>query len=134
MRKFFVALLVGLCLSGAFAGGYKKPVVVKEMNFTASYEGGKVYFTWSRYLRDDFLYYKLVKSKTNADPVYPDDGYIFYGEQDAKSWVEESPEAGTWYYRLCIITQNGDRWVSPVIKVTISGQASGVPTAKDFAP
>lgn len=131
--KRILALACLVLLAGALvAESYKAPVVVKEMGFSAKLEGGKVLFAWKQYLRDDFQYYKLVKSKTNPNPVYPEDGYIFYGERDARGWVEEKPEAGVWYYRLCIITTGGERWVSPVIKLEIKAAASGVPTSKDF--
>jgi len=135
MKRIAFLLALSLVAVSAFADGYRKPVVVKEMAFTAKLESGKVVFTWKKYLRDDFLYYKLVKSATNADPVYPDDGYIFYGEAaGATAWVEEKPEAGRWYYRLCIITKSGDRWVSPVIVIDVTQPASTVPTSRDFAP
>lgn len=135
MKRIAFLLAVALIAGVSFAEGYRKPVVVKEMAFTAKLEAGKVVFTWKKYLRDDFLYYKIVKSSSNPDPVYPEDGYIFYGETaGATAWVEEKPDAGRWYYRLCIITRAGDRWVSPVIAIDVTHSASTVPTARDFAP
>ncbi|MBN1242605.1 MAG: hypothetical protein JXA15_07860 [Spirochaetales bacterium] len=131
--KRIVAIACLALLAGALvAESYKAPVVVKEIGFSAKLEGGKVLFAWKRYLRPDLKYYKLVKSKTNRDPVYPEDGYIFVGDVDARGWVEEEPEAGVWYYRLCIITDGGERWVSPVVKLEIKAASSGIPGSKDF--
>ena len=61
---------------------------------------------WKKFLRDDLKYYKVVKSAHNPDPVYPDDGYIFYATRaDATRYVDRKSSAGTWYYRVCIITR-----------------------------
>ncbi|HOX17744.1 MAG TPA: hypothetical protein PKW82_04740 [Spirochaetales bacterium] len=132
MKRIVALACLALFALTLAAESYKAPVVVKEMGFGAKLEGGKVIFAWKQYLRDDLKYYKLVKSKTNPNPVYPEDGYIFVGDREARGWVEEKPEPGVWYYRLCIITNGGERWVSPVIKLEIKAASGGVPTSKDF--
>ena len=42
--------------------------------------------------------------------------------------------AGTWRYRLCIVTRYGDRWVSPVVTVVIGPEQvkRSAPTVADF--
>jgi len=50
---------------------YAKPVSVKAIRFKARLKNGKVYTSWKRYTREDFKYYKVVKSQTSRDPVYP---------------------------------------------------------------
>ena len=112
--------------------GYKNPVVVKAIGFSAKYSDGRVITQWKSYLRNDFKMYKLVKSSRNKNPFYPEDSYIFYSpDREANHFEDRKEEEGIWYYRLCIITKNRDRWVSPVVRIKIDSMSS-VPTAKDF--
>ena len=113
--------------------GYDDPVVVQAIGFRAEYRDGAVITQWKKYLRDDLKYYKVVRSKTNSNPVYPDDGYIFYSTDPDKTYfADKKVSSGKWYYRVCIITRHGDRWVSPVVTVDIDKTRPGAPTAKDF--
>lgn len=45
---------------------------------TATVKGGKVYLKWNPIYVEGFTYYKVVISKSNAKPKYPDDGYMYY--------------------------------------------------------
>lgn len=45
---------------------------------TATVKDGKVYLKWNPIYVDGFTYYKVVVSKNNPNPKYPDDGYIYY--------------------------------------------------------
>jgi len=115
---------------------YAKPVLVKAIGFKARLKDGKVYTSWKKYTRSDFMYYKVVRSATNHDPVYPEDGAIFYTEEQGETRYRDGEvEPGTWYYRLCIITKHKNRWVSPVVMITTKKQSSDhstPPTYKDF--
>lgn len=114
---------------------YKQPVVVKAINAMAATEGKTVKITWKKYTRGDLLFYKVVKSKTNKNPVYPEDGYIYYTtDENITSYYDKKIEEGTWYYRVCIITKSKERLVSEVIQVNIKKESieSKVPTEKDF--
>lgn len=110
---------------------FKAPVVVNEIGFQAVRTGGKVELSWKSYQRPDFKYYKVVRSNTNPDPVYPEDGAIKYFDDPAQTGYEDWAQPGTWYYRLCVLTQNGDRWVSPV--VTVQGGQDAAPSAPPAA-
>lgn len=144
MKKAILALVVlALCNLGGLGAesgesgdsDYAKPVLVKEIAFTASYKDGQVSTSWKKYLRNDFQWYKLVRSQENANPVYPDDGYVFYTEDPGvTTYQDPAPKAGVWYYRLTIVTVKGERWISPVIKVTVPFIASPIPGKSDFAP
>lgn len=115
--------------------GYAAPVVVKEIGFQASYKDGQVLTSWKKYLRPDFQWYKVVRSQDNPNPVYPEDGHVFFTEDTSvTSFSEPAPRAGTWYYRITIVTTKGERWVSPVIKVVVPFIASPPPGKSDFAP
>ncbi|MFH1983104.1 MAG: hypothetical protein ABIL58_14775 [Pseudomonadota bacterium] len=145
MRKTLAILFCGLLMTAAVTAtatgkssenkghGYRDPVVVDAIGFSAASNGGSVVMRWKKYLRSDLKYYKVVRSDTNPDPVYPEDGYVFFSTDAGKTVYEDNNvPTGTWYYRLCVITHGGDRWVSPVVVVTIKGDGSAVPGASDF--
>ncbi|MBT3729678.1 hypothetical protein HOF65_06495 [bacterium] len=47
------------------------------MNFDADLEDGDVYMKWSAFRSDEKMkYYKVIRSATVENPVYPDNGYI----------------------------------------------------------
>jgi hypothetical protein len=122
---------------GPAAEAYKAPVVVKEIGLQAKAEGPAVKLSWKRYKRGDFKFYKLVRSTTNANPMFPDDGAIKFSVDPGETTYEDLAQPGTSYYRLCVITQAGDRWVSPVVSVNSqsaakSGAPSKPPTPEDF--
>lgn len=115
--------------------GYKTPVLVKAVGAKAVLENGSVKISWKKYTRGDLLFYKVVKSKTNKNPVYPEDGYIFYTtDENITSFYDKEIEEGVWYYRVCVITKGKERWVSEVIQVNVKKESaeSKVPTEKDF--
>ena len=145
MRKIIGYLMTCMLISGmAYAKGgswherqkkhhYKEPVVVEAIGFRAEYQNGVVNTQWKKYLRDDLKYYKVVKSNTNPDPVYPDDGYVYYSNKSSQTaFADKKISHGTWYYRVRIITREGDRWVSPVVRIDIEQTLRTTPTAKDF--
>ncbi len=115
---------------------YAKPVLVAAIGFKAKLRDGKVYTSWRRYTRGDFKYYKVVKSRTNRDPLYPEDGAVFYTNDPTETGFQDRDiEPGIWYYRLCIITKQNKRWVSPVVMIRTNTQSrsySTPPTYKDF--
>ncbi|MCX7921879.1 MAG: S-layer homology domain-containing protein [Clostridia bacterium] len=46
---------------------------------TGKVEGGKIVLNWKPVARSEkFVYYKVVISKKNPRPVYPEDGYLYY--------------------------------------------------------
>ena len=117
---------VALLISGvAWGTSYKNPVEVDWLNFTAELTpAGEVEMHWAPYNNtEDFRFYKVVRSTTNPDPVYPEDGYVkYYGNIDADSYIDTNPPKGTIYYRVCVITKNGDRWVSNVVTIENGGE------------
>jgi hypothetical protein len=46
----------------------------EDFNFTAKRDGVNVYTSWKIYnLDENLVYYKVVRSTTKENPVYPDD-------------------------------------------------------------
>ena len=136
-RAFVLTLLLtGLAVAGGMShsNGYAKPVWVKAIGFSARYADGAVQTQWKRYKRDDLRFYKVVKSKTNQSPVYPEDGYVTcLTDSYQTSYRDKNVLPGVWYYRVCVVTKGGDRWVSSVAKVVVGGnKTTAVPTEADF--
>lgn len=50
---------------------YSAPVVQGKVH------DGKVVLNWTKASEDGFVYYKVVASKTNSSPRYPQDGYLY---------------------------------------------------------
>ena len=114
---------------------FRPPTLVRSIGFAARYEGGRVIATWKKYKRADFKAYKLVRSSTMHDPVYPENGELFStGNRAVTQYVDAQVDSGLWYYRLCVITQDNNRWVSPVIEIVVNKDtgSEAVPTPKDF--
>ena len=145
MRKIIIFIIICTLVAGmAYGKGksskkgkkkhhYSEPVVVDAIGFRATYQNGVVETRWKKYLRDDLKHYKVVKSNTNTNPVYPDDGYIYAtGASDKTTFTDRKVTSGTWYYRVCIITKQGDRWVSSVVRVDVKQTRHTKPSAKDF--
>ncbi|OGS39997.1 MAG: hypothetical protein A3J82_08605 [Elusimicrobia bacterium RIFOXYA2_FULL_69_6] len=130
------ALLLG---PAAAAAGeprlFRPPTLVRAIGFSAWYEGGRVIAAWKKYKRADFKAYKLVRSSTMHDPVYPENGELFSTNKPAVTrYVDDKVDTGIWYYRLCVITKENNRWVSPVVEIVVNKDAGPEPppTAKDF--
>jgi len=132
MKKYLFLVLIGLTSflsSNAFANeenassGYNTPTVSEKFVFSAIYESGAVKMQWTPFVKGDeevFKYFKIVSSRTNSNPVYPEDGYLTYSSDMAfSSYTDESPKPGTTWYRICAIYEKS-RVCSPVVKVLIS--------------
>jgi hypothetical protein len=99
-----------------------KPVTSLTLSATAKSDG--VYLSWKPTTSSDFKYYKIVRSKTNSSPKYPEDGYIYYSEDRAlSSYVDkESVEGYAYYYRICAVAKSdGEVTCGNVVKVTSLG-------------
>jgi hypothetical protein len=135
MKKYLLLLIV-LAAPAALAGdpALRKPIEVPYTGFKAVLDDGRVISTWKRYKRDDLFAYRLIKSEADA-PVYPAVKAIYTSNQAGDTAYEDGfLAAGTWHYRLCIITRFGDVWLSPVETVVIGPDQAkrSAPTAADF--
>jgi len=86
-------------------------------------EGWKIELEWESFPEDrGFMWYKFAYSKTNSNPVYPDDTNNFLWDDvdmdEAEIWLKQ----GSYYVRLCAITQDENsrgRYCSDVQKVEV---------------
>lgn len=142
MKKLiaFVAVSVLMLSSNlAYATGtetttpeYNDYTLTTELNFAAVINNdGDVETSWDTYIPENFNYYKVVRSQENADPVYPDDGYIFVGAEGDTSYTDTAVPAGISYYRVCSIAKP-ERYCSPV--VTIESEGSTVEPSEPVDP
>ncbi len=90
--------LVALPLADAF----HEPVFV-DMNLNAELSEGKVRLWWDPYPLDGFQYYQVVRSDTNSDPVYPEDGSIALLNDSSFTFYSDVKPEGTQYYRICAV-------------------------------
>ena len=116
---------------------YKKPVVVKAIGFKARKKDGVVKLSWKRYKRSDFLYYKVMRGDAkNPNPIYPEANAIHYADKSKETrFIDEDFQDGPNHYRVCIITKNKYRWISPVITIHSSGSngvSNNTQGANDF--
>jgi opacity protein-like surface antigen len=136
MKQLLLALAV-LAAPAAIAADapLRNPIEVPYIGFKAVVDDGRVVSTWKRYRRDDFISYRLVKSDSDAAPVFPATKAIYTTVAPGDTMFEDGLlTAGTWRYRLCIVTRYGDRWVSPVVTVVIGADQvkRSAPTVADF--
>ncbi len=97
-----------------------------KMNFTAKLYKWKVYTSWNKYNHNEhFRYYKVIRSTTNSNPVYPDDGYIqAIWDISHTTFADVDPKPGYAYYRVCSITDWNLRYCSNVVKIYYNKDSS----------
>lgn len=138
-----VTLSVLLLVSIAYATGtssssgwYNTPIYW-SIDFDAYYENGDVFISWTKFEKNEwFKYYKVVRSQTNDNPVYPDDWYIKVESDINKlDFVDYSPKVWTSYYRVCAITSENNRYCSNVVKIYVEKSEQQVTVCTmEYAP
>jgi len=106
------------------SSGYDAVTYDDTIGFSAVLqEDGSVKATWSKYDHaEGFTYYKLVRSQENDNPVYPDDGYIYYGDDvDTLSYTDTDVPEGISWYRICQIASPKRYCSATVVTVDSSG-------------
>jgi hypothetical protein len=91
------------------------PADPKAMGFELMQHEGGVKLAWEQCSSEAFVVYKVVRSATNANPLYPlNDGTELIGVVDdpgATMFFDSNVEPGqTWTYRVLSMGQNGDGW------------------------
>lgn len=126
MKKSLIALVASaLIISNVSAGdyekksynsGYKTAVIDESLDFEVERDGNEVYLEWNSYEWDDFQYYKIMRSETHSNPVYPDQHALNYSddiedtEYKLKDWAQKTVN-----YRVCVITTQKARICSNVV-------------------
>lgn len=78
---------------------YFKPSIKPQLEHTIDWSN--VMFKWSKSDSNQFSYYKLVRSKNNPSPIYPDDWHVkaFSNVNETKVVVWYK----SWYWRVCSV-------------------------------
>jgi len=135
MKKIFLALLA-LCFFipcfATYTTEYKAPILKTSLDFHANSTNGKITTSWANIdiiTKNTMKWYKVIKSTTNRFPVYPEDGYIAaISERTQTSFIETNPTNGTYYYRVCAIMEDMNRYCSNVVELTINSSKTTVKT------
>lgn len=124
-----IITMIAILIPSVFANsewnsGYNKPIESSKFNFTATLDAGSVKMTWekfSSFSNETLVYYKVVRSSKNSNPVYPEDGYIKYdSSMDFTSYTDNEPQKWINYYRICAITEKKNRYCSKVVTIKIA--------------
>ncbi len=97
---------------------YKTVTFSNDFEFSAERDGALIQLKWNKYKGDDFQYYKIMRSETHENPVYPDQPalrYLWDVENDnfsLKNWSKKSA-----IFRICVITTEKNRICSNVVKL-----------------
>ncbi len=121
LAVLLVSLLTPSSLATTTDSGYDAVTYDTSITFTATLNNdGTVMTNWSKYNHaEDFTYYKLIRSQTNNNPVYPEDGYIYFGgDLNNLSYLDEDVPSGTSYYRICQIASPKRYCSTPVVNIT----------------
>jgi hypothetical protein len=95
--------------------GEEPPAEPKAMGFDLLQVEGGVKLAWEQCSSEAFVVYKVVRSATNASPMYPlNDGTELIGVIDnpgTTMFFDSNVEPGqTWTYRVLSMGSNGDGW------------------------
>lgn len=117
MKKTLLALLLFFfpLSSFAFESNLTKEVeMTPSLQLEGSISDEGLLFTWKEW-EGDFLWYKLLWSQSNPDPIYPDDSSIFYSaDRESTTYLNATLPLGKSFYRLCVITPSWERYCSNV--------------------
>jgi hypothetical protein len=91
------------------------PAEPKAMGFDLMQVEGGVKLVWEQCSSEKFAVYKVVRSATNANPLYPlNDGtelIAAIGDSGTTMFFDSNVEPGqTWTYRILALGSNGDGW------------------------
>jgi hypothetical protein len=76
--------------------------------------------SWNEW-EENFMWYKIIRSQDNPDPVYPEDGHMYYSDNVHNTeYVDRAPLPGKTFYRVCVITHEKQRYCSNVVTIDIS--------------
>lgn len=134
IRKIFIALALSiamlflisqtLVLATEGSSEYYPVNYDDDITFTMTdNHDGTVTASWSKYAHaQDFTFYKLIRSQINYDPVYPEDGYIFYSDNiNTLTYTDTEIPSGKSYYRICHIAEQYRYCSKIVLEVNTAG-------------
>ena len=103
-------------VAAAYVECSEPPAEPSPMGFDVLLTDAGVTLAWEPSGSDSFVVYKVVRSATDADPMYPlhdgDELLAAIGDPNATTFVDENVEPGqTWTYRVLALGEGADGWV-----------------------
>lgn len=98
---------------------YKTPVITDEFWLEVIQKEKEVVLEWKKLKEYDnnFKWLKIIRSNNNANPFYPNEWAIWvYTNENETRYVDYKPKTWVNYYRICLITDDNDRYCSKVKK------------------
>lgn len=104
---------------GKLANWYYEAIIDKDiLEFEAERDWHLIKMEWSSFDKWDFAYYKIMRSETNENPIYPDQPAIRVLSNVEQDWLKlENYSQKDAYYRICAITKEKKRYCSNVVKL-----------------
>jgi len=93
--------------------------VTLEGSLTAENEAE---LSWNQYEGDDFRYYKVMHSTTDMDVRYPGKSAVEVGEEQETTTSTRAAEAGTNYYRVCVVTTDNVVGCSNTVTLEVASE------------
>ncbi|MFN7160623.1 MAG: S-layer homology domain-containing protein [Candidatus Gracilibacteria bacterium] len=123
MKKLIATTCIGICALQTMvpvtaSDELPTPEIIQDFNLTANFNAdGNVDLKWIRISPDEFEYYQIVRSEKNAEPMYPEDDYIYFttNKSDLTYEDDDIPDS-TLYYRICTYA-GAHTYCSPTEKV-----------------
>ncbi len=96
---------------------------MKAATISGTIADGKVKLSWSKIEHASFSGYKVVKSATNPNPKYPDDGYMSYitnaGTTTASYPLSSFEPNKTYYFSVTVLYSDGTKKAGNAIALTM---------------
>ena len=113
------------------------PVVHAAPVVTATARADGVKVSWEKIAADDLSGYKVVYSKTNPNPKYPDDGYYVYitDADTTSSLVKASKvDAGDYYFSVTALYDDGTAVAGNAVRKTMPEYVAPTPSGDRVKP
>ncbi|MFA5134351.1 MAG: FecR domain-containing protein [Patescibacteria group bacterium] len=92
------------------------PATATPIEVSAETGADGVSLSWNQSSGTVFQYYKVVRSESNPEPTYPDDGYIAVLNKGDERYTDTEVSADkTYYYRICEVMAEGEVFCSNVV-------------------
>lgn len=106
--------------------------LVVELTAEVDSETNAVSLEWSESTDEDFQYYKVMRSQTDADITYPEHSALYVGSDSSMTtYADEKHTEGTHYYRVCVITSDMRRGCSETVTLELEASTDADEKAED---
>ena len=106
------------------------PATATPITLSAETKTDGVYLEWNTASGLGLKYYKVVRSETNSDLKYPENGYIAVNSKGREHYTDtDVSKDNTYYYRICEVYEGDNIFCSNV--VNMKGKIAAVEVEED---